>query len=65
LIREPHEGALTMIVKHRLFKSTLKSWDTLCEEAAAFASTIPRDKLITIAHSEDHNTGVVIVWYWS
>lgn len=53
-----------MVVKHRIFRALLKSWDALCEEAGAFASTIQRDRLITIAHSEDHQEGVVIVWYW-
>ncbi len=53
-----------MTVRHKIFKATFKSWEALCEEAGAFASTIQRDKLITIAHSEDQNSGVVIVWYW-
>ena len=38
-----------MRVQHRLFKSSFKSWDTLCEEAAAFATTIGRERLINIS----------------
>ena len=53
-----------MEVKFQIFKSWTKSWDDLCAEAAAFASTKPRDRIITISVSEDQNEGVVIVWFW-
>ena len=53
-----------MEVKFQIFKSRTKSWEDLCAEAAAFASTKSRDRIINIAVSEDQNEGVVIVWYW-
>ena len=55
-----------MQVKHQLFKSTFKSWDSLCEEAAAFASEVGRDRLINIsvAQGETGGRGVIFVWYW-
>ena len=53
-----------MQVKFQLFKSSLKSWTDLCAEAAAFASEQGRDRLINLSVSEDHNEGVIIVWYW-
>jgi hypothetical protein len=55
-----------MQVKHQLFKSTFKSWDSLCEEAAAFASEVGRDRLINIsvAHADSGGQGVIFVWYW-
>jgi hypothetical protein len=40
-------------------------WDKLCEEAAAFASTLPPESLINISHSDSHRKGIVTVWYWS
>jgi len=53
-----------MQVRFQLFKSSLKSWQDLCADAAAFASQIGRDRLINLSLSEDHNEGVIIVWYW-
>ena len=53
-----------MKVGYQIFKSTFRSWETLCEEAAAFASEKGKDRVINIAVSEDHNEGVIIVWFW-
>ena len=53
-----------MQVRFQLFKSTMKSWDTLCAEAAAFASEKGKERLISLSVSEDHNEGVIVVWYW-
>jgi hypothetical protein len=54
----------SMLVKFKIFKSSIKSWPDLCGEAAAFASEQGRDRLINVSVSEDHNDGVIIVWYW-
>jgi hypothetical protein len=40
------------------------SWEQLFQEAAEFATTLGRERLISISHSEDQNQGVVAVWYW-
>jgi hypothetical protein len=53
-----------MQVRFQLFKSTIKSWNDLCAEAAAFASEKGKEQLISISVSEDHNDGVIVVWYW-
>jgi hypothetical protein len=53
-----------MRVRFKVFKSSFSSWDGLCQQAAHFASEQGRDRLINIAVSEDHNDGVVVVWYW-
>ena len=53
-----------MQVRFKVFKSTMKSWDELCSEAAVFASEKGKDRLITISVSEDANEGVIVVWYW-
>ena len=53
-----------MQVRFQLFKSSIKSWSDLCSEAAAFASERGRERLIGISVSEDHNDGVIVVWYW-
>jgi hypothetical protein len=53
-----------MQVRFEMFKSAMKSWESLCGEAATFATQIGRERLINIAVSEDHNEGVIIVWYW-
>jgi hypothetical protein len=53
-------------VRHKLFKSSFKSWDALCEEATAFATTIGRERLINIsvALGDTGGQGVIFVWYW-
>jgi hypothetical protein len=51
-------------VAHRMFSSTMSSWESLFDQAASFASEIGPERLINISHSEDSNEGVVVVWYW-
>jgi hypothetical protein len=55
-----------MQVRYRLFKSVLKSWENLSADAAAFASTIGRERLINISVSQADTAGqgVIFVWYW-
>ena len=55
-----------MQVRHKLFSSTFKSWEALGDEAAAFATTIGRERLINISVSQADTggRGVVFVWYW-
>ena len=48
----------------RLFRGTFASWEQLFDEAAAFATQVGPERLISISHSEDENHGVVAVWYW-
>ncbi|MBN1442203.1 MAG: hypothetical protein JXA90_05805 [Planctomycetes bacterium] len=48
----------------RMFRGTFSTWESLFEEAAAFASTLDPGRLINISHSEDHSDGVVTVWFW-
>jgi hypothetical protein len=50
-------------VQYRVFRSMTKSWNTLFDEAAEFASTL-RERLISISHSGDQGHGIVTVWYW-
>jgi len=54
-----------MTADFRMFKGTMRTWESLFEEAAEFASMIGRERLIGISHSEDSGKGVVAVWYWS
>jgi hypothetical protein len=61
-----------MKVQCRVFESTTKSWDALVEEAATFATTKGRDRLINISVSAAGGTdtfglgakGAIFVWYW-
>ena len=63
--RMAHE-VMQMQVRHKLFESTFRSWDSLCEEAAAFATTVGRERLINISVSQADTggRGVIFVWYW-
>jgi hypothetical protein len=55
-----------------MVESTTKSWDALVEEAATFATTKGRDRLINISVSAAGGTdtfglgakGAIFVWYW-
>jgi hypothetical protein len=55
-----------MRVQCRLFESTFKSWEALCAEAAAFATNVGKDRLISISVSQADTggKGVVFVWFW-
>jgi hypothetical protein len=61
-----------MRVQCRRFESTTKSWEALVEEAATFATSIGRDRLINISVSAAGGSdtfgfgakGAVFVWYW-
>jgi hypothetical protein len=61
-----------MTARHRIFESSSKSWDALCEEACAFATEIGRERLINISVAASGGTnmlglggaGVIVVWYW-
>ena len=66
------QGIPEMRVQSRLFSSNSKSWEALCDEAAAFASEVGRERLINISVAASGGTeflgmggtGVLIVWYW-
>jgi hypothetical protein len=51
-------------VRFKEFRSTFKPWSELFAEAAVFATTLGRERLISISHSADQSRGVVAVWYW-
>jgi hypothetical protein len=54
-----------MQVKFRFWKSGFSVWQDMFQDAANFASKLPKDRLINISHSGDEGTGVVVVWYWA
>lgn len=54
-----------MEVQFAVFRGVWSSFETLFAEAAAFASGLGPERLISISHSEDENDGVVTVWYWA
>ena len=58
------KGRPIVRIAWRIFRGSFPTWDQLFDEAAAFATEIGRERLISISHSEDHNDGVVTVWYW-
>jgi hypothetical protein len=61
-----------MSVQHRVFASSSKSWEALCDDASAFASEVGRERLINISVAASGGTdvfglggtGVIVVWYW-
>jgi hypothetical protein len=55
-----------MQVRHRVFSGLFKSWDSLCQDAAAFATEVGRERLINISvmQAESGGKGMIFVWYW-
>lgn len=53
-----------MYTHYRMFKSSIKSWQTILNEVSSFASTLGPERLINITQSCDQNSAVVVVWYW-
>ena len=57
-----------MKVECMIIRSSMRSWESMCQEAAQFASTIGRDRLINISVSASGETlgasGTIFVWYW-
>jgi hypothetical protein len=54
-------GSRTAIptVQHRIFESSSKSWEALCDEASAFANEIGRERLINISVAAAGGTDVL------
>jgi len=50
-----------MSVQSKIFKSTFDTWAEMCQEAGAFATSVGRERLISISHSADSHQGVIIV----
>jgi hypothetical protein len=55
---------LLVQVCFKFFRSSFMKWEALFTEAAAFASKLLPERLITISHSESGGDSVVTVWYW-
>lgn len=53
-----------MRVLNKTFRATFKSWDALFQEAANYATSIGRERLISISHSSENGQGIVVVWFW-
>ena len=52
-------------VAFQMYRGTFATWNQLFTEAAAFATRVGKDRLISISHSEDQGKGVVTVWFWA
>lgn len=51
-------------LKFKVFRTSTKLWQTLFEDAAAFATQIGPDRVQNITTSCDHSDSLVTVWYW-
>jgi hypothetical protein len=49
-----------MKVSFQVFKSHMKSWTDLCQEAAAFASEKGKERLINVSVSADSGQGTIV-----
>ena len=50
-------------MRFETFRSSMRSWDALLEEAAQFASKQGPARVISASHSSDSSDGLVTIWY--
>ena len=57
-----------MKVECMMIRSSTRSWQSMCEEAAAFATKVGHERLINISVSAAGDNlgaeGTIFVWYW-
>ena len=53
-----------MQLRHKAFRGMWKSWASLFDEAAVFATRLGPERVISVSHSCDNTEGVVVVWFW-
>ena len=52
-----------MKVECLMIRSSTRSWQSMCEEAAEFATKVGRERLINISVSAVGADGTIFVWY--
>jgi len=58
------QTAVSKCFKSKKGWSLEDDWDKICSEALEFASSIGKERLISISHSQVGEVTLVIVWYW-
>jgi hypothetical protein len=61
-----------MKLKAKVFESSAKSWETMCNEVSEFASEVGPDRLVNVSMASAGGvdwggmgaTGTIVVWYW-
>ena len=53
-----------MTLQFEVFRATLLTWNRLFEDASRFATSIGKERLVTITTTADQGEGIVVVWYW-
>ena len=61
-----------MTLKAKVFESSMKSWETMCDEVSKFASEIGPERLVNVSVASAGgggwtamgSVGTIIVWYW-
>ena len=51
-----------MRVRHKEFKSSFKSWESLCDGAAEFATSLGRERLLSISTALGDTGGQGVVF---
>jgi len=57
--------ALNRVAAYAKIESGTRTWAELFTEVCEFLTKVGPDRVISVSHSEDQNTGVVVVWYWT
>ena len=53
------------MIAFKYFRGALVTWQRLFEKAAAFATRLGPDEVVSISHSQQPHEAVVTVWYWT
>jgi hypothetical protein len=61
-----------MILKAKVFESSMKSWDAMCSEVSEFATQVGPERLVNISMASAGggewsglgSFGTIVVWYW-
>ena len=56
--------AASKCFKSRKGWSSQDDWDKICGDALSFASSIGKERVISISHSQVGDATTVIIWYW-
>jgi len=60
-----------MVLKAKIFESSMKSWESMCSEVSEFATGIGPERLVNVSVASAGGEwsgvgafGTIVVWYW-
>jgi hypothetical protein len=61
-----------MVLKAKVFESSMKSWEAMCSEVSEFATEVGPERLVNVSMASSGGGewsgvgafGTIVVWYW-